>query len=375
MPAIMERFEATGLPAWIVASPLYGILPLGHQHMLHVICQACRQSLPDGSRVGAEGGSALLAAARVSRSTWKRYLRVLEEAGFVVLLELGGCHYGENHPSVYGVPGHRGALEERRHRRSMHVVRQVEGRRVQQVIRPGGQVPLFVDGGPDWTPMGVQDEPPRGATVNPLHEHEHECEQHHEFMNGASRAEASGPHRGRWFSGRLTAGDLADDARLLALYRQAVAAGRLADSDFCRQEFVAAAEHALRVGTNPPGLFLRQVQELAKERGQRQLFTCEADDEAAAVRLRRIRGETPAVGTTPAISAAAGRPAAATRGRSPLSEDAHKAGVIRRMAAEAGVDPWHFGRAHLAGWDRARWDRAVAELECSRRGAEGAEGT
>jgi hypothetical protein len=144
--------------------------------------------------------------------------------------------------------------------------------------------------------------------------------------------------------------DLRDTGRLLVLYAQAVALGLAAASEWGRLRFVAAAEHALAIGTkNPCGLFVRLV-----KNGLWHFATCD-DEQAASVRLRRhLHGE-----------GQQRRAAMLGRQTGPgLSEDARLVMAVREAAARLRLrgDPFPLLKRERPEWTRVRWDRAVAEL-------------
>jgi hypothetical protein len=149
--------------------------------------------------------------------------------------------------------------------------------------------------------------------------------------------------------------DLADTGRLLELYAQAVAQGLVAASEWGRLRFVAAAEHARAIGTkNPSGLFASLV------RAGTLHFATEGDETAASVRLRRhLYG-----GASPGRSAA-GEQGGIIRMGPELSEDARLVRAVRAAAARAGYrgDPFPLLKRERPEWDRARWDRAIEELQ------------
>lgn len=82
---------------------------------------------------------------------------------------------------------------------------------------------------------------------------------------------------------RISAADLRQTPRLLALYRQAVGAGKVRDSECDRLEFIALAEHARAHGSDPPALFAWLL-----ARGARNRITL-ADEDAARDRMRDWR--------------------------------------------------------------------------------------
>lgn len=76
--------------------------------------------------------------------------------------------------------------------------------------------------------------------------------------------------------------DLRDTARLLELFAEATELGLVNGGEAARLNVVAAAEHALAIGSiNPPGLFARLIRKAEWH------HITEADDEAARRRLKR----------------------------------------------------------------------------------------
>lgn len=150
--------------------------------------------------------------------------------------------------------------------------------------------------------------------------------------------------------------DLKNTARLLVLFRDAVARGLVGESEGERLLFVGAAERALFKGTvNPCGLFVQLV------RGRLWDHVTNSDEDAAQQRLkaylygvRRKRKETPAPRLKPV--------------RVELSDDARFAAAVRRVVSERrlGGDPFYVARQAKAEWTRERWNAAVDELDRGR---------
>ena len=145
--------------------------------------------------------------------------------------------------------------------------------------------------------------------------------------------------------------DLEDTGRLLRLLDQAVARGLVGASEADRLRFVGAAEHAMAVGKgNPPGLFMSLV------RGRLWRYLTQEDEGRANARIKReLRGEPPA---WPGIGLMA-------TGRRPSpSADALIVREVRAAMIRAGMfrDPFPEFRRLNPGWDRGRWDAAMAEL-------------
>lgn len=156
--------------------------------------------------------------------------------------------------------------------------------------------------------------------------------------------------------------DLADVGRLLALYDQAVDQGLAAASEFGRQRFIAAAEHAKSIGTkNPCGLFARLV------RGGFWRFATQDDETEANARLKRHLHEPPPA-PRPRVDPA---PSVLRRSTSTKAEsdDARLVQAAREVAVRCGWrnDPFLLLRRTDAAWTRDRWNRAAAELDGRRR--------
>lgn len=84
---------------------------------------------------------------------------------------------------------------------------------------------------------------------------------------------------------RVQPHDLTDDARTDALWRQAAARGYVRPTPQGRLAVFAAAEHALRVGKNPPALFAALILRSLHA------YATNADEQAAHERIRRIQGQ------------------------------------------------------------------------------------
>ena len=146
--------------------------------------------------------------------------------------------------------------------------------------------------------------------------------------------------------------DLRNLDRLLTLFDQAIARGLIGSSEADRLRFVAAAVHAQAVGSNPCRLFAWLV-----AGGHWEVIT-QADEDEAHARLKRWQREK----TPP--------PVARPPRRASLSDDAHIVRRLRDLLRTRGVhvDPFAAAQHALPGWDRARWDRAAAEVDATLRG-------
>lgn len=150
--------------------------------------------------------------------------------------------------------------------------------------------------------------------------------------------------------------DLADVGRLLVLYDQAVDQELAAASEFGRQRFIAAAEHARAIGTkNPCGLFARLVRDGLWH------FATQDDETGANARLKRHLHEPPPAPRSRVEPEPIGRP----QSRSTESDDARMVRATRAAAVDVGWrnDPFLLLRRRDATWTRERWNRASAELD------------
>jgi hypothetical protein len=310
------------LPAWITAAPQFVTLRAGARATLLAIAAACRSSGADGSLLYAEGGVELARAAGISLRTLWRHIERLEALGFVVTIGRGGVFNGRSLPNSYGIPGSCGALSGRRRKREVRYM--VDGR--PQAIAPGAQAPLWGMEPPEppesppesgghpcqiVTPNGCKacqngtrpERSERGKGVckacqnGTLHGYGFKTQNHdHGFearaalhgpgenpRRGAGDQESGGRYqaRGRWF--RAERGDLADDRLTLELLADARRAGFVGPGEREALKFLAAVEHARRVGDAPERLLGAIVR-----RGQ-WLYIGEADEDAARERLRRMR--------------------------------------------------------------------------------------
>lgn len=127
---------------------------------------------------------------------------------------------------------------------------------------------------------------------------------------------------GRPALSNVVAADLTDTRRLLELFRQAVAVGRLPGSEHARLQFVAAAEHARAIGTrNPFGLFAAIVR-----RNLWHVIT-QGDEDAAARRIKALHDRGGGRGPLRPRTTDAGRASDA------VSE------LLGRLVAKAGLPP------------------------------------
>jgi hypothetical protein len=158
----------------------------------------------------------------------------------------------------------------------------------------------------------------------------------------------------------ITPADLAAVPRLQRLWQAAQTRGWIGDSDADWFTVVTAAQHALRVGYNPGGLFVAVLRQHAWH-----LLT-QADEDAARQVLRAAHG--PLTASERAIFRQVfGRHAAGPPGLQvpPLSHTAQCAREALRLcqAARWAGDPFTVVKAAEPAWTRARWEAARAELE------------
>lgn len=148
--------------------------------------------------------------------------------------------------------------------------------------------------------------------------------------------------------------DFQDVGRALELFHQAVQCGLAPnDSEHARLLWVAAIERARTVpAANPAGLFLFLV------KNRKWDFLSDSHFEAANARLKAYLYGGPRSGMSPLPVA---RPASP---RPPLSRDALLVQAVRNELARRGVRCELFVVLRSqAGWDRTRFDAAVAELD------------
>jgi len=380
------------LPGWILAHPLYFQLKAPIRHTLSTIAAHCGPPSSDGSLIGARGGRALCDAIGLSRWALRRHARILEAAGFLVLLEPGGWFAEKNYSAAYGLPGSPGLLDELRYRRPLIFYQtDAQGRRQIQIVRPGGQAVFWPEEQrpPSDCTVGVKCTPgakctdgrskmhpcsknqsafsaPAGPVGNPLpptppfpcgstllRDHSHHTTSHQRGgLEGSGRGggvlrHGSGVVRQRF--AQIELAELTETRRLLELLAQAVVAGLLTGSEHDELRFVAAAEHALRVGEEPCRLFASIVR-----RGH-WLYLTLADEEAARQRLAAYRGERPAAPVPAGVRTAA---------RPPLSRDAQLVRSALNWAKERGYagDMRERVLRERPDWTAERWDAALREL-------------
>ena len=312
------------LPAWIVQDAGYERLSQSVRQTLHAIADTCDPPSPhgDGSLTVAFGGQPLNEAAGCSGRTFWRHVKLLIGTGYVVLLGRGGAYGGRTYGNQYGLPGRRGALDERGCRqRLQRMVRHDDGAWRPVVIEPGTQATLWgpqdsVDNlsdscaqlpscpqPPCHSVTGGSDSLSRGPcqSVTPPYPHESPYEKNHGGLtenrhprttgnqnnNGAGRQRQQRRHRRGGI--HIDSGDLASTPHLLNLFRAYCEKGIVRDSEDDRMEFFAMAEHVLayrdhegRPPKNPEGMFASNV------RQARWLWVTEQHRQAAQRRLREF---------------------------------------------------------------------------------------
>jgi hypothetical protein len=157
----------------------------------------------------------------------------------------------------------------------------------------------------------------------------------------------------------ITPADLADVPRLQHLWQAAQARGWIGGSDADWFTVVTAAQHALRVGHNPGGLFVAVLHQRAWH-----LLT-QADEDAARQTLRAAHGSlTPAERTILHQLFGGGAREPPPPHVPPLSLDAQCAREALRLcqAARWQGDPFTVVKAAEPAWTQARWEAAHAEL-------------
>lgn len=163
----------------------------------------------------------------------------------------------------------------------------------------------------------------------------------------------------RWSN--IVRADLEDERRTEALLADAVARGVIGRSEAERLNFFGAAHHARLVGTqNPPGL-LRHIVE-----GRRWHLVTQADEEAARVSLRRLRGEertevTDGPTSRPPKPAVLSQDARFVRTFRQLVRRNRLRGepldLLNRELTRRGEEPWELSRWELA-WTEVRGETA-----------------
>ena len=208
------------LPAAVTGSQAYRDLPQGHRATLTAVAAACR----DGS---ATGGSDLQRAAGCSRRTWWRHVERLVAVGLIVRQSTGGRFGGRKVANVYTLSQ------------------------------------------PDSVPSTCHSDTSATLTlVSKWHSHVPKKKTCKDHGVPAKRHQIKTP-------------DLEDDGKLLDLLERWVALGWVDPGEHSRLRFVAAAEHALRIGSNPPALFVHLV------KGKRWLYISDADEDRAQERIKR----------------------------------------------------------------------------------------
>lgn len=147
--------------------------------------------------------------------------------------------------------------------------------------------------------------------------------------------------------------DLKDTGRLLQLFEEAQKRGLINGSDMSRLDFVAAAEHALVVGTkNPPGLFATLV--------RRKLWSFVTQDDEEAARRRLLRHREEALGPMPEFLQQAAEPVPKPQ----LSTDARFVRDITALLRSRCIhqNPQPLVQEKRPEWTKERWERAAMEL-------------
>lgn len=255
---------------------------------LQAIADRCDAPRADGSLVGAFGGVELVSATGFARSTFWLHIHRLELLGWLVLLARGGTirlhteTRTRSFANVYAIPGSKGCLDSARARRAVvQFFDDVDGLRRRVVVDPGSNATL-------WAPSDLATKN-RTTLVRKSDYPSPKIGRNHTpctipLLDGNTiRGVSANKREKRGF--HVTLDDLSDNARLCRVYFRAVKAGLLADCeadiDFC----FAAAEHALRIGQNPPALFMATLRD--RDRLGRNVSECDGD--TAAVRLRDVR--------------------------------------------------------------------------------------
>jgi hypothetical protein len=149
--------------------------------------------------------------------------------------------------------------------------------------------------------------------------------------------------------------DLRETGRLLDLYHQAVAAGRIPGSEAGRLDFFALAERASSRGHRPGALFHWLL-------GHKRFdFITQADEDAAQQRLRELR-QGPREVETPSNRG--------SRAVSTPAPDSEADKIVRAclLVAERRqiADPFTVAKQVKPDWTRVDWDTAVMAFETAR---------
>ena len=157
--------------------------------------------------------------------------------------------------------------------------------------------------------------------------------------------------------------DLRDTGRLLRLFDNAVSSGMISSSQETLHNFVAAAEHAIRVGRTPVALFVATVKEMRREPQQRKLldYITDGDDEAARRRLVQYRA-----GPTPPRPDPRTLPRSCSARDKHLSPDARLVRVARScLAGRSDGEVYAHMRQGDRSWTEVRFRAAVVQLDAA----------
>ena len=306
------------IPEWIVMDAAYNGVrdeltgawrarPLSHaaRGLLQVIADACDAPDAAGNLIGAWGGRALYERAGIDRATFWRQLKPLLASGFIIQIARGGTVRNRNIGNLYGVPGRRGSLAELTCRPRQIIMRPTaDGLLAPQTLTPGDQATLWT------TPAGKSPAPVKGALTGPIAAPQiatgvvancdggsRQLRPHHTpvpsprervsgdvaHLGGGGAAQKSGTENREPKTGLRAVQDaeLTDLRSLRRRFEQAVTLRLVAGSEDGWFRFVAAAEHALRIGRKPAAVLAALVNQ------GRWLCVAVKDEQRAAARLRR----------------------------------------------------------------------------------------
>ncbi len=305
------------LPEWIKVDPMYATLPSQVQHTLQVIANACNM-LADGSLVGAFGGASLVAKTGVTMRTFWRHVKRLEQVGYVVPLGRGGQIGQKNVANQYGIPGRRGCLNHVRCRREVRYMQRHEDGVFRPEVVHSGDTPTF------WPLAPLRANPAEDVQLRPneslaatrfvpqkpivtpcqtdtggrVNLTRGSCQtdtlsyplpsphgKNHGALTGGVDGSGNGRRPQAPGKNHIPRAALQDMAALRALWHKAIGAGLCSSSEHSWLQWVSMAEHCLRVGTNPGGLFRANV------KAGRWLMITQDDEHAAQARIRREREE------------------------------------------------------------------------------------
>lgn len=274
------------LPEWILTSPNYRSLRPAMRATLQAIADRCDRPDGAGNLMSGFGGAELSRSLGISRATWWRHISTLERHGLLVLIARGGAIRRHNTANLYAIPGADGALDTRRAKRRVQIMRRCDDGALRPEVVSPGTTPTFWRDGCTQGVVSKRDggslKMRRGSSQNetqpsPLPSPSHR--KNHDGVSAETKRADGGRAPRRPGIGHVTAEDLRSVERLRALYDRAVTLRLAPDCEDGWRMFVGAAEHALRKGKNPPALFASIVAD------GRWLYVTARDEERAERRM------------------------------------------------------------------------------------------